>query len=486
MRIHRESVRRFPIVFGTMFGSVWLFGTAPSALGQCDPIWVNIRPNGLNPGPRSQHGLVFDAARSRAVLFGGNVNGADRRGDTWAWDGAAWTLIATTGPTARESFGMAYDVVASEIVLQGGGTTTEISSETWTLAGDVWHFETSFGPGPLVYQAMAAMPGGGVVMFGGTPNGATRTNLTWAWNGSAWTQVTGIAPPAREACGLAASGTTVELFGGLLNSGTDVTPWRFDEPNWTPLASSPTAGNWYLCWAFDSTQNLFVSFGGTPNGIIRSNETWTWDGTSWQLLTGLAPSPRERSGACDFPPMGGLLLYGGDTTGGIVADMWLLTARPAVVSQPTSIDACPGRKTEIALNAGGNGPIAYQWQRERGTSFADIDDGPSSTGSTISGSRTSILTIATVGTGDAGRYRAILRNDCGQIISVPIVVVVRPCPPCAADFDESGGTPDSGDIDEFFSAWLVGELCADVDCSGGTPDAGDIDEFFGEWLAGGC
>jgi hypothetical protein len=58
--------------------------------------------------------------------------------------------------------------------------------------------------------------------------------------------------------------------------------------------------------------------------------------------------------------------------------------------------------------------------------------------------------------------------------------------PCTADFDGSGGTPDAGDIDAFFAAWLSGDASADADCSGGTPDAGDIDTFFAQWLAGGC
>jgi uncharacterized membrane protein len=58
--------------------------------------------------------------------------------------------------------------------------------------------------------------------------------------------------------------------------------------------------------------------------------------------------------------------------------------------------------------------------------------------------------------------------------------------PCFADFDGSGGTPDAGDIDAFFTTWLLGDPAADADCSGGTPDAGDIDAFFTQWLAGGC
>lgn len=61
-----------------------------------------------------------------------------------------------------------------------------------------------------------------------------------------------------------------------------------------------------------------------------------------------------------------------------------------------------------------------------------------------------------------------------------------PACPCIADFDGSGGTPDAGDIDAFFVAWLAGDPSADADCSGGTPDAGDIDVFFVQWLNGGC
>jgi hypothetical protein len=57
---------------------------------------------------------------------------------------------------------------------------------------------------------------------------------------------------------------------------------------------------------------------------------------------------------------------------------------------------------------------------------------------------------------------------------------------CPADFDGSGGTPDVGDIEAFFTAWLSGVPSADVDLSGGTPDTADIEVFFQMWLAGGC
>jgi hypothetical protein len=76
-----------------------------------------------------------------------------------------------------------------------------------------------------------------------------------------------------------------------------------------------------------------------------------------------------------------------------------------------------------------------------------------------------------------------------QAIDNPYLISVNatftPCP-CPADFDASGGTPDTTDIDAFFTAWLLGEPAADADCSGGTPDTTDIDAFFQQWLAGGC
>jgi hypothetical protein len=57
---------------------------------------------------------------------------------------------------------------------------------------------------------------------------------------------------------------------------------------------------------------------------------------------------------------------------------------------------------------------------------------------------------------------------------------------CPADFDNSGGTPDTGDLAAFFEAFSAGDAAADVNKSGGTPDSDDIEAFFNVWLAGGC
>lgn len=94
------------------------------------------------------------------------------------------------------------------------------------------------------------------------------------------------------------------------------------------------------------------------------------------------------------------------------------------------------------------------------------------------------LKVVDDGPGDTGSIRAVslVLSTAGAPVCLPPIAGCA----CSADFDGSGGTPDSGDVDAFFIAWLAGDASADTDCSGGTPDSGDVDTFFIQWLAGGC
>lgn len=124
-----------------------------------------------------------------------------------------------------------------------------------------------------------------------------------------------------------------------------------------------------------------------------------------------------------------------------------------------------GASVTLSCSAAGAGPLSYVWKR----GGVDVGAGPE-------------LTIAAVGPEDQGAYSCVVTGACGSV-TTPTATVVLACP---ADFDGSGGTPDTADIDAFFAAWLLGEPASDVDCSGGTPDGQDIDVFFTAWLQGGC
>ena len=52
------------------------------------------------------------------MLFGGYDN--SHVGETWEWDGSAWTLRASDGPSPRYDHAMAYDSARGVTVLFGG------------------------------------------------------------------------------------------------------------------------------------------------------------------------------------------------------------------------------------------------------------------------------------------------------------------------------------------------------------------------------
>jgi hypothetical protein len=73
--------------------------------------------------------MAYDAARGVTVLFGGRDN-VHNYGETWEWNGAAWTQRAVSCPSARESHAMAHATARGATVPFGGYA---IGSETWGL-----------------------------------------------------------------------------------------------------------------------------------------------------------------------------------------------------------------------------------------------------------------------------------------------------------------------------------------------------------------
>src|SRR5262245_200381 len=75
-------------------------------------------------------GAAYDQARNRLVVFGGSNNGSVS-GDTWEWDGAAWTRMSRSGPPARNWPALAYDAKRQRVVLFGGDAGATRFSDTW-------------------------------------------------------------------------------------------------------------------------------------------------------------------------------------------------------------------------------------------------------------------------------------------------------------------------------------------------------------------
>ncbi len=127
-------------------------------------------------------------------------------------------------------------------------------------------------------------------------------------------------------------------------------------------------------------------------------------------------------------------------------------------------------------------PTSYQWYRA-GT---PMGNGPTGTGSTISGATSDTLTIATPGPSDVGNYYCVANNACGSARTSNAFVRVGGYANC----DNSTTPPalSASDFVCFLNAFRAGNNFANCDGSTGIPllSAGDFVCFLNTFRASGC
>ncbi len=196
---------------------------------------------------------------------------------------AIWREVAPpTLPSPRSRFGLATGLDGSVALYGGLSTAAPPSTNATPALGDLWTFDgfswlpwEAVGPQPplRVGFSFARDPKRNrLILFGG----ATAANPTvmlsdiWEWDGVSWkdqTPASGPHPSARRDASFACTMTRCVLFGGT---------------------TSPTA---------------------SPD----LNDLWSWNGTSWTLLTiGGPPLPRKRAAWIADVPRDKFELVGGE------------------------------------------------------------------------------------------------------------------------------------------------------------------------------
>jgi Dockerin type I domain len=250
-------------------------------------VWIHAADAG--PSPRALPAMAYDIAQRQMVLFGGVGTPGDPNKDnqdTWKWNGTKWTEVAAGGgPPARNGHGMAYDGARKKVVLFGGGVTFvgDIFNDTWEWDGTAWsQRSTAAAPSPrgevgMVYDGAHAR----TVLFGGASD-TKDLGDTWTWDGTVWTEAADTGPPARRHPGMVydnarhrtvlfggASGVTGSFFGDT---------WEWDGVRWTQVASAGPAARDAVGMAYDKTRGKAVLFGGTLPGGPSLKDTWEWTG----------------------------------------------------------------------------------------------------------------------------------------------------------------------------------------------------------------
>lgn len=212
--------------------------------------WQLLQGEGPVPGARAEAALAFDQRRRRLVLFGGyRVTGGDRLrlGDTWEWDGRAWTQVDSAGPDPRNGSALAYDARRAVTVLFGGSTGTA-SSETWEWDGTRW-----------------------------TRSGATA--------GPRFNAVMTYDPSRRRTL----------RFGGWHNPRRFGDTWSYDGTRWDSLHVTGPAPRNHAALTYDHRRGRMVLFGG-HDGERVFGDVWEWVGERWVAASAVEPRMRVQNG----------------------------------------------------------------------------------------------------------------------------------------------------------------------------------------------
>ena len=333
-----------------------LAGIGGSQKAQAQDTWVQ-QPPTASPQARDGAPLAFDSLHQRIVLFGGaTLSGTTPLlGDTWLWDGTNWTLASTTGPSPRAYFAFAYDELHQQAVLFGGLTSSARVNETWVWDGTTW---TQMAPATspparshatMAYDAATQR----VILFGGESASFTCLSDTWAWDGTNWTQLSPATVPKGNCYNASAYDAALQQVVLVIQSAGSNQTWTWNGIDWTQHAppTNLSQRTQLLQMAYDGGRQRTIAFGGFAALAVAGsnflNDTWTWDGSTWnQLAPVTSPPVRSYSGIAYDPIRQQTVIFGGlgqSSTGSqtVLNDTWTLgsgTAQtPVTINVPAGL-----------------------------------------------------------------------------------------------------------------------------------------------------
>ena len=245
MRLAYDSREKRVVSFGG-----WIAGQSQNLLRVLErDVWTPLVP--LTEMPASEPGFVYDSRRNRFVAFGGSGGRGQVNGDTWEFDGAAWSKVVPAGsgaPDARQVHAMVFDEKRGRTVVFGGmGVATPPTppapkGDPWEFDGHAWtRIDAPNGPSPrhspgATYDSKRNR----VLIFGGFGANGMLGDL-WSWDGTAWSKLADASPAGPEPRGMG-----------------------------------------YI--AYDRKRDRVVLFGGRKGWPNDVNDTWEWDGERWSRV----------------------------------------------------------------------------------------------------------------------------------------------------------------------------------------------------------
>jgi hypothetical protein len=417
--------------------------------------WQEIFPVGASPSARSEHAMS-DGPRG-PLMFGGRDAAGNVLGDAWEFRNGAWVQLTPIAgqafPSPRAGGVLAYDSLRNRAVLFGGRDQAGMAlRDSWVYNASVgWVEITPAGnAGPLGRWNHAIGFDGErniFVLFGGR-NNVSVLGDTWVLNGENWFVGSSSGPTAREEMTLHFDRREGELrmIGGLDAAGVPVaSEWRLDATGWSRVTSSFVYGPMFGHRSTDAANGQMFLAGGYAATQNTQPMSVSYAGPTTATFGSLGPQ------------------FNGFDIGG----------------------------SPVVLRARTSGPFtSIVWRRNGGT----ISNGPTSSGSVISGVNSPTLQITNPQSTDAGVYTLSLTGPCLSPTVSRAFEVVERCGP--ADVGSSGGAEgpdqrlDNNDFIVYLNLFFNADPQADLGSQGGSTnpdgllDSNDLVVFIQFFFAG--
>jgi hypothetical protein len=324
----------------TLYGG--FYGSAPrfQTYQYINPAWLST--GDTQPIPRSLFVFATDPENGAVWLYGGVASG-NSQADLWKYQNGHFERIdGTDAPgTCSSPFG-AYDSDRKKVVFWCGeqAATFEFdpAEAKWT-AFTTKHIPLTRSFGSAVYDKHIKK----TVLFGGYDFSSQNfRDDTWVWDGADWTQVKKDPPPSRELMSMWYDPTLQRtvIFGGVgrLTANDRVVRfndmWQFDGTSWAEIKPAALPGTRYgAAVAVDPRNGHAFLFGGmlvtgpeTAQVQSYAKDTWEWDGSTWKKIdTDGIPPARDNAGLAFDPVRNEFVMFGG--WGGVYfSDIWLFSA----------------------------------------------------------------------------------------------------------------------------------------------------------------
>lgn len=301
--------------------------------------WVQIYP-AHSPTGRSFHTMTYDVAHSRITMFGGKTDAVNGVDETWTFDGNDWTqLHPAAAPSPRIWASSAYDTVRNRTVLYGGQfTTADLKTttnyyDTWEFDGANWTQIATNGPQvttPLLAYDEATQQ---MILLGSDTS--AKPHMYLYDNKGGWTEMKpSTMPDCVVDAGIAYQGhdpKVLVLYAGVCSdSGTLATTYEYDgvSANWQKVdAISSVFRLTGEAIAYDPSRRQTLVFGGTEAFASPQSATYVYREGVWAAPAPVTttPSPRSLFGFSTDPAHGVIWLVGGQDELSTLDDLWKYT-----------------------------------------------------------------------------------------------------------------------------------------------------------------